>query len=194
MVCHERQRRIPLGQKDRHVAALHRGRRSARQRREQHRVLTRRQGLVLALWRYKLRAPPATAADEATWWSSQTELSDGGVYNVTTTSADGKVWFSGQRYFDPATQSWADTVYQDFANAIAVDSSGGLWVATEDRCHLHTRSRYQPARSVAALHHGQRTGRQQYPQPGHRRRRCGSGLAPTKRPSPAVNLGSKQVH
>ena len=63
--------------------------------------------------------------------SSQTELSEGGVCNVTTTSADGKVWFSGQRYFDPATQSWVDTVYQDFANAIAVDSSGGLWVATE---------------------------------------------------------------
>ena len=42
------------------------------------------------------------------------------------------MWFGGQRYFDPATQSWADTVYQDFANDIAVDGRGGLWVATGD--------------------------------------------------------------
>jgi streptogramin lyase len=76
-------------------------------------------------------APTATAVGEATWWS-QTGLAHTAGYDVTTTSADGKVWFGGQRYFDHATQSWAETVYQGFAYDVAVDGSGGLWVATED--------------------------------------------------------------
>lgn len=65
------------------------------------------------------------------WWSRSDQPHTDG-YEVAMASGDGKVWFGGQRYFDAANQSWADTVYSGFAYDITVDDRGGLWVGIDE--------------------------------------------------------------
>lgn len=71
-------------------------------------------------------APATMSGGAETWWS-RTDTRYG--YNAATSTEDGKIWFGGG-FFDASTQSWTDTVYRGFANEIAVDDRGGLWVAT----------------------------------------------------------------
>jgi streptogramin lyase len=71
------------------------------------------------------------AGGSGAWWSLKYQNPSSG-YGVAATSEDGKVWFGGQRYFDTSSQSWVDAVYRGFADHIAVDSRGGLWVGSDD--------------------------------------------------------------
>ena len=75
------------------------------------------------------------AGGSKAWWS-RSDQRHTDRYDVATTSKDGRVWFSGQRYFDTSSQSWGDAVYRGSANDIAVDSRGGLWVAAGEAIYI----------------------------------------------------------
>ena len=123
------------------------------------------------------------------WWSGDSIKATTQDYDPATTSEDGKLWLAGQRYFDPATQSWVDTVYRDrYPNDIAVDSRGGLWIA-RDRGVI-----YIPDPD----HSPQRSGRFSRPQTAWTRTTSNgwllammvrSGLAPP-RPQPSAGVAS----
>jgi hypothetical protein len=49
-------------------------------------------------------------------------------YDEAYVSRDGRIWFSGQRFFDPVQKEWVKTVRSEAADSQAVDSSGRLWL------------------------------------------------------------------
>jgi ligand-binding sensor domain-containing protein len=57
-------------------------------------------------------------------------------YDTAAVAPDGKIWFSGQRAFDPASGEWQEGAYrregQWFAYDLALEASGGLWLARGD--------------------------------------------------------------
>jgi hypothetical protein len=55
----------------------------------------------------------------------------GDGYDTAYISTDGRIWFGGQKVYDPQAQRWAETVYRDYANDFAIDKQGRLWLATD---------------------------------------------------------------
>jgi hypothetical protein len=73
---------------------------------------------------------PARISGQIDHWNTRTGTHMDG-YDTAQVSADGRIWFGGQRFFDPQTQSWTETVYHDFVNDFVVDSQGQMWLATD---------------------------------------------------------------
>ncbi len=57
-------------------------------------------------------------------------------YDTAAVAPNGTIWFSGQRFYNPTTERWTETVYggrhKRFAYDLLVDAGGGLWVARGD--------------------------------------------------------------
>jgi hypothetical protein len=80
-------------------------------------------------------ALPIESSNTGNWklrtTQEDTEPGNRTSYDKAYDARDGRIWFSGQRFFDPVHMQWVRTVNDDPADGQAIDSSGRLWLVQQ---------------------------------------------------------------